>query len=108
MLRRGADVGRSVAAGCGRVPPWSGSEPTVLFDSGIRSGADVYKALALGADAVTLGRPHVYGLALHGRAGVLEVVRNVVAELDLMMGLTGCRTLADVDRARLTTARQVG
>ena len=78
-----------------------GDEPTVLLDSGIRSGADVYKALALGADAVTLGRPHVYGLAVAGREGVAEVVRNVVAELDLVMALTGTRTVAEIDRSRL-------
>ncbi|MDH2412743.1 lactate 2-monooxygenase [Nocardioides sp. CER19] len=65
----------------GRVP--------VLFDSGVRSGADVAVALALGADAVLLGRPWVYGLALAGEAGVRAVVENVVAELDLTMGLAG-------------------
>jgi isopentenyl diphosphate isomerase/L-lactate dehydrogenase-like FMN-dependent dehydrogenase len=78
-----------------------GDEPTVLLDSGIRSGADVYKALALGADAVTLGRPHVYGLAVAGREGVTEVLRNVVAELDLVMALTGTRSVAEIDRGRL-------
>lgn len=78
-----------------------GDEPTVLFDSGIRSGADVYKALALGADAVTLGRPHLYGLAVAGATGVIEVVRNVVAELDLIMGLTGVRTVDEIDRSRV-------
>ena len=61
----------------------------VLFDSGIRSGADVFKALALGARAVLLGRPYVYGLALAGEAGVREVVANVMAEFDLTMALTG-------------------
>lgn len=61
----------------------------VLFDSGIRSGADVFKALALGARAVLLGRPYVYGLALAGEAGVREVIANVVAEFDLTMALTG-------------------
>jgi len=85
-----------------------GDAATVLLDSGIRSGADVYKALALGADAVTLGRPHLYGLAVGGRAGVVDVVRNVVAELDLVMALTGARTLADVDRGRLSLPDRVG
>jgi L-lactate dehydrogenase (cytochrome)/lactate 2-monooxygenase len=65
----------------GRVP--------VLFDSGIRSGADVVVALALGADAVLLGRPWVYGLALAGEDGVRAVVEHVLAELDLTMGLAG-------------------
>nr|WP_295467135.1 alpha-hydroxy-acid oxidizing protein [Mesorhizobium sp.] len=61
----------------------------VLLDSGIRSGADVAKALALGARAVLLGRPYVYGLALAGEAGVGEVIRNVIAELDLTLALIG-------------------
>ena len=73
-----------------------GPEPTVLLDSGIRTGADVFKALALGADAVLLGRPYFYGLALAGQRGVAEVVANVVAELDLTMAMTGVRTLGDL------------
>jgi L-lactate dehydrogenase (cytochrome)/lactate 2-monooxygenase len=70
-----------VAEVAGRVP--------VLFDSGVRSGADVAVAMALGADAVLLGRPWVYGLALAGEAGVRSVLESVVAELDLTMGLAG-------------------
>jgi isopentenyl diphosphate isomerase/L-lactate dehydrogenase-like FMN-dependent dehydrogenase len=77
-----------------------GDEPTVILDSGIRTGADVFKALAMGADAVTIGRPHIYGLALDGRHGVADVVRNIVAELDLTMALSGARAVADIDRAR--------
>jgi lactate 2-monooxygenase len=73
----------------------------VLFDSGIRSGADVFKALALGADAVLIGRPYVYGLALDGEAGVAAVLRNMLAELDLTMGLSGCRTIGEVKEAVL-------
>ena len=73
-----------------------GAEPTVLFDSGIRTGADVFTALALGADAVLLGRPHLYGFALAGQHGVAEVIRNVVAELDLTMALTGVRDIAGI------------
>jgi len=68
----------------------------VLFDSGVRSGADALIALALGAEAVLVGRPYVYGLALAGQAGVEAVLRNFVAELDLTLGLVGCRTLADL------------
>lgn len=79
----------------------AGSGVPVLFDSGIRSGADVFVALALGADAVGIGRPFVHGLALRGEEGVRAVVRHVLAELDLTMALTGCRTLADVTRERL-------
>ncbi|HET8604540.1 MAG TPA: alpha-hydroxy-acid oxidizing protein [Marmoricola sp.] len=68
----------------------------VILDSGIRSGADVFKALALGADAVTIGRPHLYGLALDGRRGVADVVANIVAELDLTMALTGVEHLGGI------------
>jgi isopentenyl diphosphate isomerase/L-lactate dehydrogenase-like FMN-dependent dehydrogenase len=81
-----------------------GPEPTVLFDSGIRTGADVFKAIALGANAVTLGRPHIYGLALDGRRGVADVIRNVVAELDLTMALSGVRSLAEIGRDVLRPA----
>jgi lactate 2-monooxygenase len=72
----------------GRVP--------VLLDSGIRGGADAFKALALGASAVLLGRPYVWGLAIGGEAGVREVIRNLVAEFDLTMGLAGCRAVAEI------------
>jgi lactate 2-monooxygenase len=72
----------------GRIP--------VLLDSGVRGGADVFKALALGASAVLLGRPYVYGLAIAGEAGVREVLRNLHAEFDLTMGLAGCRSVAEI------------
>lgn len=73
----------------------------VLFDSGIRGGADVAKALALGADAVLLGRPYIWGLAAAGQAGVEAVIDNVVAELDLTLGLIGCGSVAELGRDRL-------
>ncbi|HEX3760861.1 MAG TPA: lactate 2-monooxygenase [Kofleriaceae bacterium] len=78
----------------------------VLFDSGIRTGSDVFKALALGARAVLLGRPYVYGLALAGECGVRDVILNVLAELDLTMGLSGCRNLQEVTRETLTKPSQ--
>ncbi len=68
-----------------------GDELAVLLDSGVRSGADAVKALALGADAVLLGRPYLWGLALGGEAGALAVLRSVLAELDLTIGLSGHR-----------------
>ncbi|MEW6283093.1 MAG: alpha-hydroxy-acid oxidizing protein [Candidatus Eremiobacterota bacterium] len=68
----------------------------VLFDSGIRTGADAFVALALGATAVCLGRPYVWGLALAGADGVVEVLRNLLADFSLNMSLAGCRTLADL------------
>jgi isopentenyl diphosphate isomerase/L-lactate dehydrogenase-like FMN-dependent dehydrogenase len=79
-------------------------EKPLILDSGIRSGADVFKALALGADAVTIGRPHVYGVALDGRRGVADVVRNLVAELDLTMALTGVPSLAEIGPEMLRPA----
>jgi isopentenyl diphosphate isomerase/L-lactate dehydrogenase-like FMN-dependent dehydrogenase len=75
--------------------PGSTSVPVIL-DSGVRSGADVVKALALGAAAVAVGRPHVYGLALDGAAGVQAVLENLIAELDLTLGLCGVRSVAEL------------
>jgi lactate 2-monooxygenase len=68
----------------------------VLLDSGVRSGADVFRALALGADAVGLGRPYVWGLAAGGEDGVREAIRNLRADFDLTMGLAGCATLDEI------------
>jgi lactate 2-monooxygenase len=79
----------------GRIP--------VLFDSGIRSGTDVFKAIALGATAVMIGRPYVYGLAIAGEAGVREVLANIRAEFDLTMGLAGCTSLSDITRDSLSS-----
>ncbi|MFI6500075.1 lactate 2-monooxygenase [Nonomuraea typhae] len=69
----------------------------VLFDSGIRTGADIVKALALGARAVLLGRPYIWGLALGGEDGVRHVVRSLLADLDLTLGLAGFSSPADLD-----------
>lgn len=66
-----------------------GEQLTVLFDSGVRTGADMAKALALGADAVLLGRPFLYGLALGGQEGVAHVLRCLLAEFDLVTSLSG-------------------
>ncbi len=81
-----------------------GDQLPVLFDSGIRTGSDVFKALALGASAVCLGRPFVWGLALGGQAGVEQVLRYLLAELDLTLALSGATTIAQVDRATLVRA----
>ncbi len=70
----------------------------VLFDSGIRSGADVFTALCLGACAVLVGRPWVYGLGLAGQDGVTHVLRSIMAELDLTMALTGQTSVRALDR----------
>jgi lactate 2-monooxygenase len=68
----------------------------VLFDSGIRGGADVVKALAIGATAVGIGRPYAYGLAVGGQAGIEHVVRSLLAETDLTMAIDGYPTIADL------------
>jgi lactate 2-monooxygenase len=73
-----------------------GERLTVLFDSGVRTGADVLKALALGADAVLIGRPHAYGLAHGGQDGVRHVLRSLLADLDLAMALSGHRSVEEL------------
>jgi lactate 2-monooxygenase len=73
----------------------------VLFDSGIRSGADIVKALALGATAVGIGRPYAYGLALGGADGIVHVLRSLLAEADLIMAIDGYPTIADLSPAAL-------
>ncbi len=97
-----------VEAVAGRIP--------VLFDSGIRSGADAVIALALGATAVGIGRPYAYALAIAGEEGVHELLRNFSAELDITMGLAGATSIAELtpdilerqpkaDRMRMSRAR---
>jgi isopentenyl diphosphate isomerase/L-lactate dehydrogenase-like FMN-dependent dehydrogenase len=82
-----------------------GPQPTILLDSGIRSGTDVLIGLALGANACLLGRPYIYGLALDGEDGVRQIIENIVAELEVTMGLLGVRTVQDLSRDLLTPAR---
>ena len=74
-----------------------GADPVVLMDSGIRTGADVVKAVALGADAVLLGRPYAYGLAVGGQEGVEAVIAQLAAEVDLTMALAGARSVSELD-----------
>ncbi len=81
----------------GRVP--------VLFDSGIRRGADMFKAIALGADAVFVGRPYLYGLAVDGSAGARAVLSNLLAEFEVTMGLCGCASIDAVRAAELAGPR---
>jgi lactate 2-monooxygenase len=80
----------------GRVP--------IVLDSGVRSGADVFRALALGASAVGLGRPYVWGLAAGGEEGVREVIRNLRGDFDLTLGLAGVASVRDVGRENVTRA----
>lgn len=79
-----------------------GDKTTILFDSGIRRGADVFKAMALGAKAVLFGRPYVYGLALAGEKGVQEITANLLADIDLSLGLAGFNSWKDVTRDHLS------
>ena len=79
-----------VAAVDGRVP--------VLFDSGVRSGADILVALALGATAVCVGRAYAYGLAIAGEAGAREVFRNLIAEFDISLALAGLKNVPEITR----------
>jgi 4-hydroxymandelate oxidase len=73
----------------------------VLVDGGIRRGTDVLKALALGATAVLIGRPYVYGLAVGGKSGVSRVVDILRGEFEVAMALTGRPTIASIDRSVL-------
>ncbi len=82
------DLLPDVVAACGDAP--------VVFDSGIRSGTDMAKALALGATAVAIGRPYTYGLAIGGQAGVEHVIRSLLAELDLLMAVDGYASVSDL------------
>jgi lactate 2-monooxygenase len=78
-----------------------GEELALLFDSGVRTGADVFKALALGANAVCIGRPYVWGLALAGQGGVEHVLRCLLAEFDLTLALSGYTEIAQLDPSAL-------
>ncbi|HEV8103088.1 MAG TPA: alpha-hydroxy-acid oxidizing protein [Gaiellaceae bacterium] len=79
-------------------------EAVVLMDGGIRSAADVLKAMALGADAVLLGRPYAYALAVGGQRGVEELLQNLRAEIDLSLALAGAHSIRELDRSWLSTA----
>ena len=79
-------------------------DAVVLMDGGIRCGADIVKAIALGADAVLIGRPYVYALAVGGQRGVEELVQNLTAELDLTLALAGIGSVRELDRSWVTSA----
>jgi lactate 2-monooxygenase len=73
----------------------------LLLDGGIRGGADMFKAIALGADAVCIGRPYAYGLAIAGEIGVYEVIRNLMADFEFTMALSGCKDIKDISNFKL-------
>jgi lactate 2-monooxygenase len=86
--RRGPSVAGTIHV-LPRIADAVGGKVAVLFGSGVRTGTDVYRALALGADAVVIGRPYVYGLALGGEAGVRHMLRTLLAELEITLGIAG-------------------
>jgi lactate 2-monooxygenase len=93
----------TIAALPGVVEAVDGRVP-VLLDGGVRGGSELFKALALGARAVMIGRPYAYGLAVAGEAGVREVLRNLAADFDLTLGLSGHRSVAELSPEALRPA----
>nr|MDQ3016181.1 alpha-hydroxy-acid oxidizing protein [Bacteroidota bacterium] len=75
----------------------------VWMDSGIRSGSDIFKCLAMGATGVLIGRPIAYGLAINGTAGVEEYLTNLIAELELTMALSGCSDINQINKTFIST-----
>lgn len=80
----------------------------IILDSGVRGGADMFKAIALGAKAVCIGRPFAYSLALGGEQGVVELLKNFYSDFDLTMGLAGCRSLEEIRQSTLLEDRKHG
>ncbi len=78
-----------------------GADIEVLFDGGVRSGQDVFRALALGAHACLSGRAYIYGLGAAGEAGVARAIEIIKNELDVTMALTGCKTIGEIDRQKI-------
>jgi len=78
-----------------------GSDIEVLFDGGVRSGQDVFRALALGAHACLSGRAYIYGLGAAGQAGVARAIEIIRNELDVTMALTGCKSVGEIDRQKI-------
>jgi isopentenyl diphosphate isomerase/L-lactate dehydrogenase-like FMN-dependent dehydrogenase len=80
----------------------------LLFDGGVRSGEDIFKALALGADAVMIGRLQAYALAVGGALGVAHMVKLLREELEVCMAMAGCANLADIARAGVSRRGEGG
>jgi L-lactate dehydrogenase (cytochrome) len=84
-----------------------GSETEVLFDGGIRSGQDVFRALALGARGCLLGRAYLYGICAAGEQGASKAIEIIAKELDVTMALSGVRRIADIDTSSLVGQREI-
>jgi lactate 2-monooxygenase len=89
-----------------RIADAVGGKIAVLFGSGVRTGTDVYRALALGAEAVVIGRPYVYGLALGGEAGVRHMLRTLLAELEITFAIAGIENHRELGRGALVRSRR--
>ncbi|KZF20857.1 FMN-dependent alpha-hydroxy acid dehydrogenase [Xylona heveae TC161] len=85
-----------------------GDKLTVLFDSGIRTGVDIIKALSLGAKGVLIGRPWVYGLAVGGKLGAKDALRGLLADLDQSMGLAGIQNISECKRSMVRRVQYPG
>ena len=103
--RRGSDPAGTIDV-LPRIADAVGGKVAVLFGSGVRTGTDVYRALALGADAVLIGRPYVHGLALGGEAGVRHMLRTLLAELEITLAIAGVQSYHDLDRSALVRTRK--
>jgi isopentenyl diphosphate isomerase/L-lactate dehydrogenase-like FMN-dependent dehydrogenase len=85
-----------------------GDKLAVLFDSGIRTGSDIIKALSLGAKAVLIGRPWAYGLGVAGKAGAKQVMQGILAELEINMNIAGLKSISDCSRSNLRRSNYAG
>ena len=100
---RSTETGRSTIEALPEVVAEAGNRVPVFVDGGVRRGTDAFKALALGAKAVGIGRPFLWGLGAFGQAGIDRVLEILQGELKLVMGNCGTRTVADIDRSYVAT-----
>jgi len=100
---RSTETGRSTIEALPEVAAAVGNRIPVFLDGGVRRGTDVFKALALGAKGVGIGRPMLWGLGAFGQAGVDRVLEILQAELKLVMGNCGTQTVADINRSYIAT-----
>jgi isopentenyl diphosphate isomerase/L-lactate dehydrogenase-like FMN-dependent dehydrogenase len=101
---RATETGRATIEVLPEVVDAVGSQYPVLVDGGVRRGTDIYKALALGARAVGIGRPYIYGLSAFGQPGVERVLDILRAELQMTMRQCGTPTIKDISRASVRRA----